>query len=227
MSRVGIIVELIGAGLAVVGSALSWWWDPRKRARRALDGVGDTPIRELADGDWARVTGKVAALQALQPSPVNQRPCIGYRLVLDTAIRGDPANGFAHLLTRESCHPFSISDETGTAVVEGPFVLGLDFDDSSWTERSPALFKVLDDAGISSTPTGLRFSEAFLLPGDRVTLLGTVSLVVDPAGERRGFREPPLMRRIIGTERTPVMLRDEVEDSGLTTLPAEGPDRSR
>ena len=207
-----VVFELVGVGVLFGGVALRRRHDPRKRARRALEGVRDTPIRDLADGSRARVTGTVAPLHALQPSPVDQRPCIGFRLVVGTAIRGDPSNGFSQVLTRESCQPFSIADETGTAIVEGPFMIGLDVDDSSWTDLPPTLFKLLEDAGVPSSLTNFRFSEAFLLPGDRVTVLGTVAVVFHPAGEPR-LREPPMRSRIVGTDQTPVILRDAVEDS--------------
>jgi len=86
-------------------------------------------------------------------------------------------------------------------------VVGLDFDDSSWTDLPPALFKVLEEARVSDT-TDLRLSEAFLVPGDRVTVLGDVAVEVHGAGERSGLRDPPLRRRIFGTDRAPVILRD-------------------
>lgn len=207
------VFQLVSVGALFGAFALQRWLDPRKRVRRAVEGVRDTPIRDLVDGASARVTGTVAPLHALQPSPVDQRPCIAFRLVVETAIRGDPSNGFGHVLTRENCHSFSITDETGTAIVEGPFMIGLDVDDSAWTDLPPTLFKVLEDAEVPSSLTDLRFSEAFLLPGDRVTVLGAVSVEIHPTGERSGYREPPMRRLISGTGQTPVMLRDAVEDS--------------
>lgn len=218
-----LVVGLVGMGGVLGGFLLRRWRDPRKRARRAIEGEQDTPIRELADGDFARVTGKVAALHPLQLSPVDQRPCIGFRLVVGTAIRSDPSNGFAQVLVRESCLPFSVSDETGTALVEGPFLIGLDVDDASWTALPPTLFKVLEDAGVPSNLTNLRFSEAFLLPGDRVTVLGSVHVSVHPAGKRRTFRDPPMMPRIVGTAEAPVVLRDAAEEPPVP----EGPPTAR
>lgn len=222
------VLELILIVGASAGAALvKRWLDPRRRADRAMAGVQETSIRELADGDRARVTGKVAALHALQPSPVDQRPCIGFRLVVGTAVRGDPSNGFETVLVRENCQPFSISDETGMALVEGPFLIGLDVDDSSWTDLPPTLFKVLEEAGIRSNLTNLRFSEAFLLPGDRVTVMGTVQVSIHPAGKRRSFRDPPMMPRIVGTPQSPVVLRD-ADDPPVTSPPTgSSPDPSR
>jgi hypothetical protein len=116
-------------------------------------------------------------------------------------------NGFSHVLTRESCQPFSISDGSGSAIVEGPFTIGLDFDDSAWSDLPPALFRLLAEARVSDT-TDLRFSEAFLLPGDRVTVLGDVAVEIHGRGERIGLRDLPVRRRIFGADRTPVILRD-------------------
>jgi hypothetical protein len=90
-------------------------------------------------------------------------------------------------------------------------MIGLDPDNSSWTDLPPGLFRLLEDAGVPSSLTDIRFSEAFLLPGDRVTVLGTVSIDIHPAGERSGFRDVPMRRRILGTGATPVILRDADE----------------
>jgi hypothetical protein len=117
-------------------------------------------------------------------------------------------------LARESCQPFSVTDETATAIVEGPFMIGLDFDDSSWSDLPPSVFKLLDESGISPIPTVLRFREAFLLPGDEITVQGAISVGIHPAGEPGGFREPPTVRRIVGTDRAPVVVCDVSEDAG-------------
>jgi hypothetical protein len=161
-----------------VGSAIKRLLDPRKRARRAFDDVPDMLIRALVDGTRARVTGTVSSLHPLRPSPVDQRPSVRLRL-----------QGVENMVARESCQAFSISDETGTAIVEGPFMMSLDGDRSY-----------------------VRFREAMLLPGDRVTVLGTVSITIDPAGEPSGFRDPPTLRRIVGTDQEPVVLSDAAGD---------------
>lgn len=82
-----------------------------------------------------------------------------------------------------------------------------------WTDLPAWLFAFLEDAGFSPAPTDLHFSESFLLPGDQVMVVGITSVEMEPAGERSGLRDPPMKRRIIGTERTPVILRDVVDDA--------------
>jgi len=136
-----------------------------------------------------------------------------FRVTVESAIRNDPANGFRHILARESCQPFSISDETGIEVIEGPFLIELDVDDSSWTDPPPAVFTLLEGAGIAPSPTDvLRYRSALLFPGDRVTVMGRVRIEIHPQGERRGFRDPPIRRRIMGTNESPVVLRDADQD---------------
>jgi hypothetical protein len=218
VTRELLFIELAANGIVVAGFALRRLLEARKRARGVLEESWETPIRALTDGTWARVTGTVSPLRPLQPSPIDQRSCIGYRSVIGRS-RGGSSNGFEHMLARESCPPFSIADETGTAVVEGPFIIALDVDDSSWTQLPPGVFKLLDEAGIPSGLPNLRFSEAFLLPGDRVTVVGNVSITIDPTGEPSGFREPPILRRIIGTDLASVVLRDAVDESGAPGRP--------
>ena len=100
--------------LFVVSHGYAWWANRRDRALRLARIV---PIAHLKDGRWVMVTGVVGAVEPPMTSPLNQRPCIGFRLLV-SQIPGDPP-----VLKEEECAAFSLEDDTGKVAVDGPFQL--------------------------------------------------------------------------------------------------------
>jgi hypothetical protein len=184
------------------------WRDPRRRARRMIRTEVATPISELRDGARVLVTGFVASHHETMNAPVSGRPCIGYRLVVDQATNAGPDP----VLVRELCHPFWIEDGSGRALIEGPNMFGVD-PEEPWSNLPPALYRMLEEAdvplrGSFDTYREFRYTEAILAPGDRVHVLGRASVAIDPAGESTSHRIPPVLRRIVGHRREPVMIAD-------------------
>ena len=110
-------------------------------------------------------------------------------------------------------------DGAAELVVQGPFLLGLDFDDAAdtWSNLPRGLFRVLEQAGVSlSGPFGsdkqLRFREAILRLGDRVAVCGRAAVQVAVTGARDQLRGPPLRRSIHGSSREPVAITDADDD---------------
>jgi hypothetical protein len=213
------LLQIIAMGLPAVGYALAWWMQPRRRARRELERAPGKRLWDVRDGDRCRVTGLVRRLRDTVTSPVTGRRCLGFRYVIEE--RG--SGGDWHVVAQQSqCVAFELVDEGVEAVVEGPFLFGLDFDDRGdvWSNLPPGLFGVLESARVPlSGPLGgekeFRFREAVLRPDDRITVLGGVSIEVDHAGRRQELRGPPLARKIRGTPREPVALADADEDWAL------------
>jgi hypothetical protein len=211
------LLQIIAMGLPVVGYALAWWMQPQRRARRVLERAPWKRLCEVRDGDRVRVTGVVRRLRETIVSPVTGRKCLGFRYVVEERA----AAGDWHVVAQESrCVSFGIVDEGVEAVVDGPFLFGLDFDDRGdvWANLPPGLFGVLERARVPlSGPLGgekeFRFREAVLRPDDRILVLGRVSIVVDHRGRREELRGPPLARKINGTTSDPVALADADEDS--------------
>jgi hypothetical protein len=210
-------LQIIAMGLPAVGYALSWWMQPQRRARRALERAQARRLWDVRDGDRVRVTGVVRRLRETVVSPVTDRACLGFRYVIEE--RG--GGGDWHIVAQEAtCVAFGLVDEGVEAIVEGPFLFGLDFDDRGdvWANLPPGLFRVLESARVQlSGPLGgekeFRFREAVLRPDDRIMVLGGVSIEVDRAGRREDLRGPPLARKIRGTPGDPVALADADEDS--------------
>lgn len=202
------VFYLLVAGLGFASYLSIKWRDPRRRARRMMRTRASIPIGDLADGAWARVTGFVSAQHATTTAPVSGRPCIGFRLVVDQTTNAGPEP----VLVRELCHPFWIADGSGRALVEGPNMFGVD-PEEPWSNLPRTLYRMLEEAEVSvrgsfDTYREFRYTEAILAPGDRVSVLGRASVAIDPAGEATSHRQPPMLRRIVGRSREPVMIAD-------------------
>jgi hypothetical protein len=210
------LIQVAGLIAVVAAYAAARWRDPRRRARRALSGVMDTPIGVVEDGARVRITGVVAVQRDSVMAPASRRPCVGYRLVV--SVRGSaPGSELETILVRETCVPFWVQDESGRALVEGPFVLGLDPDERAYADIPPSVYAMLEEAqiplaGLFGVDRDFQFTEARLMAGDRVDILGWASVDVDPAGGPAGRRKLPTLCRIVGTSTDPVILAD-VEQS--------------
>jgi len=104
-----------------------------------------------------------------------------------------------------------LTDDSGTAIVEGPFEFELDPDDGAWANLPPEVYAILDEAKVSLTELGsdrqFRFQEALLKAGDRISVLGRPTLEVDPGTGSR--RTPPRLFHIRAMDDDPVVLADE------------------
>jgi hypothetical protein len=207
-------LQIVAAGVALVGYGVAWWFQPKRRARRALERARTKRLGEVQEGERVGITGVARRLRETLVSPVTGRTCLGYRFVIEE--RGE---GWTTAVERSSCVPFGLVAEGIEAVVEGPFLFGLDFDDRGdvWANLPPGLFRVLEEAGVSlSGPFGgekeFRFREAVLRADDRISVLGRVSIEVDRAGRREAFRALPIRRIIRGSPRELVALADADED---------------
>jgi hypothetical protein len=185
----------------------------RSRSRRLLDRTRTTAIAALREGELAKIAGVVAAREALVTSPVGEHPCIGFRLSIDQRPSKGAGEIWIPVVVRTACGSFSVTDDTGTVVVEGPFRIDLDPDDSAWANLPPAVFSLLEEAAGPSALKSIgdeqtRFQEALLKPGDRIRVLGRPTLEIDPAG-RGSSRDPPRLNHIRGTGEEPVVIADE------------------
>ena len=202
---------LVGVLVAAGTFAITLTIDLVKRSRRrALERARPLAIAGMPEGERVKITGVVGARESLITSPAGHR-CIGFRLVVQ---RG--SNTLEELARREDCRSFSLTDETDTVVVDGPFLLSLDVDDGAWTNPPPSLIALLEEEmgkkawRFISEDSGVRFQEALLKPGDRVTVVGRATMEIDPAA-RGSHRDPPMINHIRGSEKEPVVVSDVAE----------------
>jgi hypothetical protein len=59
----------VGFFLPMIGVGLSWWWDPRRRARRLLARAQEKPLRAVVEGDHVRVLGSRGSREAASWRP--------------------------------------------------------------------------------------------------------------------------------------------------------------
>jgi hypothetical protein len=209
---------------ALVFVALLGVYGPRlqrayaRRPERALKRMKTTAIVALKRDEPAKITGVVSPRDDLMTSPISGHPCIGFKLVVEgnepflTPSSYDVMPEGRHLLAqREVCGVFTLTDDTGTAVIEGPCRLGLE---AAWAALAPSVIARLVGKMGPAAPgdalryTRLRFQEALLLPGDRVSVGGRPVMQPDPAAPA-SYRERPMVNHIRGTAEEPVLLIDE------------------
>ena len=192
--------------VAVVIMAYALWLQARRRARRLLGRLANTPIAEIKNGEWAKITGVVSIRAPLLTSPIAERECIGFRLDVER-VDGTHSTVFE----RQACGAFTIADDTGQLHVDGPFLLGLDAQ-GDWSTMRPRLLALLDAAGVPTLQLascrGFAFREALLQPGHWVSVLGLAFLEPDPAAPAAGFRSPSLVMGMRGSASQPIVVTD-------------------
>jgi hypothetical protein len=199
-------------------------------AARAL-GVRAARLSTIPNGTRVRLYGVARAAERLLLSPVMERPCIAYRLVVE-----EP--GWRQVLESAEGTPFLLQDEGIVVSVRGPFEVVLqrpyewEFGYDVLRRISHLLNRVrgredapagpslprpglqpprdrgTDDERRDDFPYGrdCRYYEALIQPGDRVSIEGFASVTVDPAGERAALREPPLLYTVGGTRESPAVV---------------------
>ena len=217
---------LILVALASVLAYQRWAAASQRRAlHRTLEGGSPAAIEALPQGELTRITGVVAPRDALLTSPIGRQACIGYSSVIEKMhVAWQP------ILKAAACRAFIVTDDSGTAVVEGPVAFAEDLDEGAWMGLPTSVFR--QDLGgtwgslrasvfkrMGFKPVGedgpresvwgwsedLRCQEVLLKPGDRVSVLGRATMQVDPA-ERASFRDPPMLNHITGSEDEPVIV---------------------
>ena len=182
-------------------------------AGRAL-GTRAARFGDVPNGTRVRIYGTAREGGALLSSPLLNRVCVAYRLVVE-----EP--GWHSVLERSACAPFLVQDGDVPVSVRGPFIV-YHRADYEWDfgndvqERIARLVDAAVEPGRSargqSAPAdeiycrNYRYFEALIRPGDRVTVEGFASVAVHPAGERDSLRAPPLLHSISGTPERPVIV---------------------
>jgi len=198
------LIVFLGA-LAVVAAGAGLIVPFRRRAQRGpLFGVPVTPIAAIADGADVRIQGRAVARAPLRTSPISRRDCIGFRLIIDSD--GGGGDAWHRVVEQEEFDSFVVRDETGEAVLHGPFEIKLDpYDSRSENNLPPELPAFLESEGVPVNGSfgiacRFRYVETVLLPGDAVSAFGRATLEIDAAGRSRSPREPPLLCHFKGRE---------------------------
>jgi len=198
------ILVMLGGALVVYLNVLVF--RQRRPARRALLRMPATPIAAVKDGAMVRIAGRARERAPLRTSPISQRRCIGFRLLVE---RHD-GQVWQRVVDQEELDSFLLGDDTGDAVLHGPFEINLDPYDARSTDLPPELFAVLEREGVPvKGPFGharqFHYVETVLLPGDEITAYGRATVEIDAAGHAASPRHPPVMCHLWGREEAVVI----------------------
>jgi hypothetical protein len=188
-------ILLILGVLALVATVPRLVVGHRRRARwRALSRAQRVAIAALSQGGLTRITGTIEPRGALVTSPIALQPCVGYSTVVEVATKWVT---WRMVMNSMKCGSFYVKDETGTALVEEPIFV-VRGPGTTWETPPESAWQ----------PTGnqrVRCHEVLLQPGDRVSVLGRVTMELDPAG-RGSYREAPVLAHLKGSADEPVVV---------------------
>lgn len=208
------LVALVAVGCALA-ALLTSRGHRRASARRAFERRPRTMIGALREGELVRIQGVVAAREPLLTSPIDGRSCIGYEAIIDDQTH-HPDYEWDPLVRRKDWPPFLVTDDTGTAAVEGPFSMNLDAAEAG-ESPPPSAYALLakDDVRMKDLwgPRRFWFRETVLNVGDRVSVIGRPSLVLDSA-VRGSSREPPPRYVMRGSDSEPILVINEDQPAG-------------
>lgn len=201
----------IGVLLRTGLGELSWDALHVRRRHRSVPGW---PIGEAPEGELARLTGEVRALEGALTAPLSGRPCVYYAVVI---------LGAQERVMECKSVPFALDDRSGRAIIEpasGTVALTFDHRERVPTLRGPRpeMTALLGRHGIASRgpfgPRPLRFIEGVVEIGRRVEVVGAG--IRDARGERpgeAGYRDPlPTSLYVTSSERAPLSISTAVDD---------------
>jgi hypothetical protein len=194
----------VAFGIAVAASAVAWWMQPARRARRKVARAKAVRLAETRNGDRAAVRGVVGRAGQTLRSPLTGRECLAYSFSITKVEER------FNRIASERAVPFVVAADGQELAVHGHVLLGFEL---GGVDRSlcPGLDDLLAQRGLSQTgPRGeevmFRCQEALLCAGDRVSVLGRISLEVHPAGHRDSPRDQPVRRIMVGEANAPVLV---------------------
>ena len=180
-----VFIVLSGiAGAAYAATRLGGNRDAR-RTRRVLRKARVVPIAELVDGQLACIVGRVEIDGEPVESLVLRRQCVAFDTIT-TPIIGNEMTATVRVTRRMT--PFFVVDDSGRARVDAP------------------------EVALCNKPSakGETYEERIVEDGDRIRIVGSVSLDPTLASTDQLFRQGAFKARITGTAKYPLLA--DVED---------------
>jgi hypothetical protein len=190
-----------------------------RRHRRFLREATGHSLASVPEGAFARLTGVVRPFeQRVLEAPLSGRLCVYYDVSVDAM--SDKGGRLRVLASEQEAVTFALEDDGHRAIVDAAHAhISVEIDhvtEASLTlqsDRQAALLKQLKlyDRRVPFA-SSLRFREAILVVDERIAVYGCGVREADPQAPGPGYREYGQTRlRLMGTERYPLMIRDDPE----------------
>lgn len=181
---------------------------------------GRKPIASLAEGQKARIQGRVEALETLV-APFSGKSCVCFHLFIEVRKRTNN-NHWSVVHEERRGSDFLLTDSAGTtAYIEALVVdLNLQQDESGYTSIFNTDEKVIAFARERGVPTegflgkrSIRIREGALVQGENATVTGEVKWEIDPTGDvtTTSYRETTRAKRVrmTGLDGGPVLISED------------------
>ncbi len=220
MIEVAFIAAFLG--LACGAMATRWAFTRERRIKRALKQVKPTAIGDARDGKAVKIVGELVYAGHSIPSPLSQRTCAYYSIVVEEYRSHGTRGGHWHEIIREEKGvDFYLRDASGIALVrvasDGRDLPALVQDKKA--RASPILFddpnleRFLNERGRSVEGAffrkNLRAFEGVLEAGERVAVGGLARWMPDPDAAGGNYREVPKRLVLEASESLPLFLSDD------------------
>lgn len=163
-----LIVIGLGAGLAMFTYGFSVW-----REKRTIENIPTSKVRSLAMG-LVEVSGR-AQPKALLKSPITATDCVYYKFLVERRERRGKSDQWVTVSQGASTNYFYVDDGTGRILVdpvEADIHLSQDYRYSDAVSAGNTLGLLFNVGTFSQR---MRYTEWYIIPGDLVYVMGTVT----------------------------------------------------
>jgi len=215
-----LILIAVIVGVALVFAL--WWFSADQVARRAMRKVPMRVIRDVLEGEKARIVGEAAG-DAPIPAPLSGRSCFYWRVTVEEYRRRGKHGSWRTIIDEQEGVDFVVKDGTGKAWIRASHVHSLLEKDARFAsgilnDAGPELEAFLARHGHSSEGLlfnkNMRYREGVVEPGEAVAVVGIGRWAQDPdepAQAAAGYRDMVTPKRLVmePPEDGPLLLSDE------------------
>ncbi len=215
---------LIVVGVVLTIAVATWWFSADQKTRRAMRNVPRRSIRDVIEGEVARVVGKAEVAAPVQ-APLTGRSCAYWRVLVQQYRHRGRSGRWETLVDEHDGVDFIVDDGSARALIETAYVQPVldrdaDFSSGMFKEPTPELARFLEERGHSTQGLlfnkRLRYREGVVEHGEHVTAVGVGRWERDPdaaAQAGAGYRSAELPERLVlhAPEQGPLLLSDEPE----------------
>ena len=206
-----LLVIMVGSVAGLLYA--TWYGSEPARIRRRLRNAQTYAIVDLGDGQTGRIVGRAQLHRDHLVAPLSGRRCLYYVATIEQSKYGTDI--WTLLATEQIGVPFAVTDGTGRAIVDATHAqVAFEFDHQSESrtveELDDAQRTLLTRQRIDPLDRLLRYAEAIVTDGKRVTVLGAGTREPDPdAPPELAYRgAQPTRLRFTGSRRHPLVMSD-------------------